>query len=175
MTILKMITTVAYAMIVSSLSAPIGSLARAAEYEVKNQKEIYWAIGKSDLVVKAGKRLEAGKWDQARRLYKQALNTTLRRNDRFITYINLSVIHNNQKDYDAALKYCNKALKLVPDNWLAYNNRGTAQFGLGKYDLAHQDYVKAITLQPGDEGLAFNERLAQSKISPEPARAYSQK
>jgi len=175
MTLTKSIRTLAYAIIVSSISVTIGQSVSAAEYEVKNQKEIYWSIGKSDLVIKAGKRMEAGKLDQARRLYKQSLKTTLRRNDRFITYINLSVIHNTQKDYDAALKYSNKALNLVPNNWLALNNRGTAHFGLGHYDQAQMDYAKAISLQPNDEGLAYNIKLAQSKVSPELTPEYAQK
>lgn len=171
MTIIQTIRTAAYAIILTSISFTIGQAAIAGQFEVNGQKEIYWSIGKSDVVVKAGQRLEAGKTEQARRLYKQALKTTLRKNDRFITYINLSVIHNTQKDYEQALKYSNKALKLAPENWMAFNNRGTAYFGLGKYEQAQQDYAKAISLQPGDEGLAYNEQLAQSKITP----VYAQK
>ena len=171
MTIIKTITTLAYAIVATSISFTIGQSATAAEFEVKTQKEIYWSIGKSDLVIKAGKRLEAGKLDQARRLYLQALKGTLRKSDKFTAYNNLSVIYNTQKNYQKGFASSNKALKLAPDNWLAYNNRGTAQFGLAKYEQAQQDYAKAITLQPNDEGLVYNEKLAQSKINPE----YAQK
>ncbi|MCK5373645.1 MAG: tetratricopeptide repeat protein [Alphaproteobacteria bacterium] len=166
MNMIQSIRTLAYAIILTSISFTIGQTANAQQYEVKNQKEIYWSIGKSDLVIKAGKRLEAGKLEQARKLYKQSLKTTLRMNDRLIAYINLSVIDNTQKAYENALKYSNKALKIAPDNWLALNNRGTAYFGLGKFEQAKQDYVKAISLQPGDEGLAYNQQLVQSKITP---------
>lgn len=166
MTIVQTIRTLAYAIIFTSISLTIGQTASTGQFEVKAQKEIYWSLGKSDLVIKAGKRLESGKLKQAGRLYRKALKTTLRKNDRFIAYINLSVIHNTQKQYEKGLKYSNKALKLAPNNWLAFNNRGTAYFGLAKYDLAKQDYAKAISLQPGDKGLAYNQHLTQSKITP---------
>ncbi len=166
MTIIQTIRTVAYALLLTSISFTIGQTASAGQYEVKAQKEIYWSMGKSDLVVKAGKKLEAGKLDQARRLYRQSLKTTLRKNDRFIAYINLSVIHNTQKKYENALKYSNKALKLAPKNWLAFNNKGTAYFGLGKYELAKENFAKAVALNPDDESLQFNIELAQSKITP---------
>lgn len=160
------VKAVVLTVILASASFIMGPTASAQQLEVTNQKEIYWSIGKSDLVVKAGQRLEANKLKEARRLYRQSLKTTLRKNDRLIAYINLSVIHNTQQDYEKALKYSNRALKLAPRNWLALNNRGTAYFGLGKYDQAQENYTQALSLKPGDEGLAYNAQLTQAKITP---------
>ncbi|MBL4612173.1 MAG: tetratricopeptide repeat protein [Emcibacter sp.] len=158
------IKTLVLAVIAASTSLVMG--ATAQQLDVSNQKELYWSIGTSDLVVKAGQRLEAGKLDQARRLYRQSLRTTLRQNDRLTAYINLSVIHNTQKAYGKALKYSDKALKIAPDNWLALNNKGTAYFGLGKYDRAQENYAQALSLKPDDEGLAHNAQLTQLEITP---------
>lgn len=70
-----------------------------------------------------------------------------------------------RKDYEAALKYSNKALRISADNWLAINNRGTSYFGLGKYELAKSDFAAAIALKPDDESLKYNARLTQEKIT----------
>ena len=58
---------------------------------------------------------------------------------------------------EKAIEYLNNAIKLKPDDALAYNNRGAAYAELGQYQRAIEDYNKAIRLKPED-ALAYNNR-----------------
>jgi len=165
MTKIFIIKRLANAIIFTYITLAIGQTANARQLDIAGQKEFYWSVGKSELVVKAGRRLEAEKPDQAKRLYRKALKTTMRENDRLIAYINLSVIHNGREEYETALKYSNKALKISANNWLAINNRGTAHFGLDRYEQAQKDFTAALALKPDDESLKYNVRLTQGKIT----------
>ena len=62
-----------------------------------------------------------------------------------------------KNDFDGAIKLCNKALELNPNNFFAYNNRGLAYSSLKQYERAIQDYDKAIQLNPNDD-YAHNNR-----------------
>lgn len=62
-----------------------------------------------------------------------------------------------KNDFDSAIKLCDKALELNPDNFFAYNNRGRAYYNLRQYERAIQDFNKAIELNPND-GYAYNNR-----------------
>ena len=58
---------------------------------------------------------------------------------------------------EKAIEYLNNAIKLKPDDALAYNNRGAAYAELGQYQRAIEDYNEAIRLRPED-ALAYNNR-----------------
>jgi tetratricopeptide (TPR) repeat protein len=60
-------------------------------------------------------------------------------------------------NYDQALNDYNDAIKLVPSNPVAVNNRGNIEARLGQYDKAIADYSEAIHLNPGYAN-AFNNR-----------------
>ena len=60
-------------------------------------------------------------------------------------------------DRKAAIDAYDKAIQLQPDYAAAYNNRGSAKAGLGRYDEAIADCDKAIQLQP-DYAAAYNNR-----------------
>lgn len=52
------------------------------------------------------------------------------------------------KDFDTAIKEWTKAIEIQPERAEAYNGRGYAYGGLGKYRDAIQNYSKAIELDP---------------------------
>lgn len=52
------------------------------------------------------------------------------------------------KDYAGAIEAYSQAIKLKPDHFLIYYNRGGAYEAMKKYDLAIADFTKAIELQP---------------------------
>ena len=68
-----------------------------------------------------------------------------------------------------AVESCNKAIKLYPDRWQAYNNRGVAYYLSAQLDRALQDYNHALTKVQGSEPLVeliqHNIDLAQAKKS----------
>ncbi|MBU1996630.1 MAG: tetratricopeptide repeat protein, partial [Candidatus Omnitrophica bacterium] len=62
--------------------------------------------------------------------------------------INLAKAYLNQENFEPAIIYLNKALKMDPDSYKAYNNRGVFHRLKGRYDLAMEDYNKAIAINP---------------------------
>ena len=67
-------------------------------------------------------------------------------------------------DPEKAVEYLNNAIKLKPEDALAYNNRGAAYAELGQYQRAIEDYNEAIRLKPED-ALAYNNRgIAYSEL-----------
>ena len=57
------------------------------------------------------------------------------------------------KQYDTAIEYYTKAIRVNPDNADTYAKRGNAEYLLGKYKEAVTDYSKAIELDPKRENL----------------------
>ena len=50
--------------------------------------------------------------------------------------------------YDTAIEDYNDAIRIKPQNALAYNNRGITYRNIGDYDRAIEDYTEAISLDP---------------------------
>ncbi len=61
-----------------------------------------------------------------------------------------------QEWYNRAIIHYTEALKLKPDLWIGYNNRGNTYLRKGEFDRAIQDYDRAIELNPEDAGLYNN-------------------
>ena len=53
-----------------------------------------------------------------------------------------------KEEYQFAIEYFNKAIKLKPDLTEAYCNRGNTKYDLGQYSEAIEDFNKAIELNP---------------------------
>lgn len=53
-----------------------------------------------------------------------------------------------QEEYDLAVKYYTKAIKLDPDIAVIYNNRGLVYFAMKEYDKAIKDFNKGIKVNP---------------------------
>ncbi len=78
--------------------------------------------------------------------------------------LDLSVLHSNRgkhyrflRQYDAALRDQDEALRLNPRNALAHHNRGTALYSLGRFADAVQAFTAAVALERG-LGLAYEAR-----------------
>lgn len=54
----------------------------------------------------------------------------------------------NNGDHNGAIKLCDEAITLNPNNFIAWYSRGTAYYSLKQYDRAIQDLNKAIQLNP---------------------------
>lgn len=50
----------------------------------------------------------------------------------------------DKKDYNLCIEYCNKSISVSPNGW-AYWERAAANYSLLKYDLAADDYGKALS------------------------------
>jgi tetratricopeptide (TPR) repeat protein len=67
------------------------------------------------------------------------------------------------EDYRAALADCNYALKLDPDNAMAYDSRGLTNFRSGQYREAIRDYSKSLSIQADRASALFGRALAELK------------
>ena len=62
-----------------------------------------------------------------------------------------------QGKYEDAIKLCNEAIELNPNNYLAYLRRGNFYYRQKQYERAIQDFDKAIQLNP-NYSIAYNNR-----------------
>ena len=60
-------------------------------------------------------------------------------------------------NYQAAIEDYTEAIKLDPNDAVAYNNRATSKAELGNYQAAIADYTEALELDPND-AVAYNNR-----------------
>jgi serine/threonine protein kinase len=69
----------------------------------------------------------------------------------------------DEKNFQGAITDYNEAIRLKPDDALAYYNRGTAKSALGDKQGAIADYNEAIRLKPDDALAYYNRGLAKFK------------
>lgn len=67
-------------------------------------------------------------------------------------------------NYEGAVEDFNQAIKLDPQNALAYNRRGDAYYRLGDYEQAQADSSQAIVLNPQDANAYFDRGFAFSAL-----------
>jgi Flp pilus assembly protein TadD len=67
-------------------------------------------------------------------------------------------------DYDGAIADCNRALKIDPKNWLAYNNRANNRLRKGDYAGTLADCNKAISLNSGSALGYYNRGFAKTNL-----------
>jgi tetratricopeptide (TPR) repeat protein len=68
----------------------------------------------------------------------------------------------HMKDYEQALRYQDKALRLDSTNWLAWMGRGIALENSGQYAAAEQSYLKALSYEKSS-AIYFNLGMVYSK------------
>ncbi len=78
----------------------------------------------------------------------------------------------HSKQFDVAMKACNKALVLDPKHAPSYALRAVVWHGLAQIDRAEVDFTQAITLAPKNWGIHFNRGMFYHNIQ-EPVKAKS--
>ena len=128
-----------------------GEYEKAIEYysralDLKSDRAIYWenrALANELL----------GKYDNAEADYTKALE--LGENANLLNSI--GVVKFRQSDYNGALDYFNKAIKLKKDDPIYYENIGLAHENTGDFEAAEKDYQKALKVS--NEDARFLNRL----------------
>jgi tetratricopeptide (TPR) repeat protein len=92
--------------------------------------------------------LEFGNYNEGVRLTLEGLRASVRPRDRVGALSNLCAGYVGLQDYDTALRYCNRALRIDENNWHAYNNRSLAYLGLGNTGAAERDLEKGLEINP---------------------------
>ena len=97
--------------------------------------------------------LEFGNYDEGVRLTLEGLRASVRPSDRVGALSNICAGYVGLQDYDTALLYCNRALRIDESNWHAYNNRSLAYLGLGNTAAAERDLEKGLEINPDSRTL----------------------
>ncbi len=80
------------------------------------------------------------------------------------TYLNLSLLYHNNKQYPECITACQKALELKPDYALAYNNICSAYIQLEQWEKAIEAGKKGLAIDPSNKLLTGNLNYALSKL-----------
>lgn len=80
------------------------------------------------------------------------------------TYLNLSLLYHNNKQYEECIAACQKALQIKPDYALAYNNICSAYIQLEQWEKAIEAGKKGLAIEPTNKLLSGNLNYALSKL-----------
>ena len=105
-------------------------------------------IGVNPRLSEGAYALEFGNYNEGVRLTLEGLRTSVRPDDRVGALSNLCAGYVGLQDYEAALRYCNRALRMDEKNWHAYNNRSLAYLGLGNTAAAQRDLERGLEINP---------------------------
>lgn len=116
-----------------------------------------------------GKRLaDEKKYDAARDAYVSALDSgKFKRVQYFTVYHNLGYISYKLEDYDAAIEYCNEAVKRNSKDYVAYSVLGKSYSAKGESALAIENWKKSLEIK--EDATTF------ADVAVEYARAGDQK
>jgi protein O-GlcNAc transferase len=116
--------------------------------------------GKIEMLKSARESHFSGHLDAAKILYTELF----KRDQKYAEALHgLGVVLHQQSQHETAITYLQQVLKLVPNNYHAYNNLGLVYQDDGQYAMAIASYKKALTLQPGHEAIATNLKQAIEK------------
>ncbi len=79
-------------------------------------------------------------------------------------YFNSAYYCADKGDYQKAVEFYNEAIRLNPQDAMAYNNRGWAYNELGQHERALRDFDEAIRLSPDDANAYFNRAYAHAEL-----------
>ncbi|GHF13114.1 hypothetical protein GCM10017044_03870 [Kordiimonas sediminis] len=117
----------------------------------------------SELINKGNYLVQIGESEQARDLYYRALKSSLSFNQEARVYNSLCATYIMDEDWDDALENCNRAIKMVPNNWRFYNNRGNIYLEIGDVERAMEEYKRGLKLAPQSQTIQYNIALAKTR------------
>lgn len=87
----------------------------------------------------------SGNGDAAQALYGRILGANA---DHFGAHYNLALLLSGQGRHEEAMPHHDSAIRLAPNNYWSYVNRGNARVAIKQYEPAIADYEQALRLQP---------------------------
>jgi tetratricopeptide (TPR) repeat protein len=121
-------------------------------------------VGVNSNLAEGAEALEHSAYREGIRRTEYGLRGTLKREDRVGAFSNLCAGYVGTREYEAALRYCNRALRLDTEYWHAYNNRSLAYLGIGDFDAAQRDVTRGLELNPGGKTLLLVQNLVDEAL-----------
>jgi tetratricopeptide (TPR) repeat protein len=130
-------------------------------------------IGVNPYLADGANALKFGDYEEGIRLTQLGLKALTKPADRIGALSNLCAGYVGTRDFNEALRYCNRALRLDEKHWRAYNNRSLAYLGLGNLEAAQRDVSAGIAINPTGRSLQvvqsmINEAAKQPAVSTPP-------
>lgn len=89
--------------------------------------------------------------------------------ERYFALNALCVALTKTREYDEAVAVCTRAIELIPNRWIAVNNRGTAYYASQRYAEALADYRRARVLVADEddaiETIEHNIALCEAQLT----------
>ncbi|WP_262692614.1 tetratricopeptide repeat protein [Kordiimonas aestuarii] len=128
------------------------------------------AMPKLEIILRASENLKRGneliiRGDAiaAREVYARALRGTLTMQQRARAHNGLCVSYIMEEEWVDALKQCNTAISIAPNNWRFYNNRGNIFLETGEIGRAQEEYARGLELAPSSVVIQRNIELAEGR------------
>ncbi len=129
------------------------------KFDLHSKKKFYWIASiLLFYIIKTSDRMSIYK--NERSFIEAGINECP---DYYLFYLQKADILSNQKDYDEAIIYYNKAIYLRPNFSAALSNRGFAYYNLGRLTESISDYTDAIKNSQFNKQFYMNRCLAYSK------------
>ena len=109
----------------------------------------------------------SGRYEEAVGAYERALSlepgSQEHRMNLASALLNRGAELHEEKQFDSAAKYYDRVLAILPDNWIAMNNRATLAMDTGDLEYAHSILERALEMNPLSPNLHYNMGLVQEK------------
>ncbi|XP_034935323.1 protein unc-45 homolog B [Chelonus insularis] len=111
-------------------------------------------LSPQELKEKGNEEFQKGNWDEALEYYTNALKLSNEENlEKSIFYKNRAAVYLKQKEYENAMKDCDAALKISPNDPKALFRRCQALEALGRYEEAYRDARFVINVDPNNKAI----------------------
>ena len=137
--------------------------ASADRSETDSMPKLEIILRASEFLRKGNELVIRGDAVGAREEYARALKGDLTVHQRARAYNGLCVTHIMEEEWSDALKQCNTAIRIAPNNWRFYNNRGNIFLETGEIDRAQEEYARGLELAPNSIVIRNNIKLADGR------------
>jgi Flp pilus assembly protein TadD len=119
----------------------------------------------SDLLKKGRELIQMGDATEARSAFKVALARDLTDRQRARAHNGVCVSFIMEEAWADALEHCNAAIRIVPNNWRFYNNRGNIFLETGDVARALKEYERGLEMAPQSYVIKQNIELAEVRAA----------
>ncbi len=119
----------------------------------------------SYLLQKGNKALKRGDAETAERYFSRAIESNLSTEARPKVFNGMCVAKILKEEWDLAIENCDEAIRLRSNDWKFFNNRGNAHLGNGNFEMAIENYDRALGMYPSSKILLQNKTIAETRLA----------